>query len=90
MVIVITVIIMSELSMIYSLQIDITDPDETKTITLQVEIVITVDDALPSFQQNTFSFSLREDDEDGTELGDLGATDEGENTQDTLLCHSED
>ena len=50
--------------------------------------MITVDDALPSFQQNTFSFSLREDDEDGTELGDLGATDEGENTRDILLCHS--
>ena len=42
-----------------------------------MEIVTTGDDNAPEFTQETYSFSLREDAEDGTTIGDVDATDEG-------------
>ena len=47
-------------------------------VTLEVEIVSEVVDGPPQFAQLRYSFSIREDDEDGTELGDLRASDDGQ------------
>ena len=62
---------------LFIFQIVISDTEETEEITLEVEIVSEVADDPPRFARTRYSFSIREDDEDGTELGDLQASDDG-------------
>ena len=53
------------------------DSEETIDETLEVEIVMDTGDNPPEFSQETYSFSLREDASDGTEIGDVDASDDG-------------
>ena len=47
-------------------------------IFLEVEIVEETTDSPPEFTQDKYSFSINEDDEDRTELGEVEATDDGQ------------
>ena len=58
-------------------QIEISDTEHTLEITLEIEIVTEIADNPPRFAQARYSFPIREDDEDGTQLGDLRASDDG-------------
>ena len=59
-------------------QIKISDSEETVVEFLEVTIVTSQDDEPPEFSMDTYSFSLREDAEDGTEIGTVDATDDGQ------------
>ena len=59
------------------MQITVADSEETIEETIYVEIVTDTEDNQPEFTQDTYSFSIREDTADGTEIGDVDATDEG-------------
>ena len=64
------------------------DSEHILEITLEVEIVTDTEDSLPEFSQEIYSFSLREDAPDGTEIGDVDASDEGHygNTSSKKMC----
>lgn len=47
-------------------------------VIIEIRIVGPTDDDPPSFGQNEYTFSIREDDVDGTEIGDVEASDDGE------------
>ena len=63
---------------ISSSQITVSDGVETIDESILVEIVEQTVDQPPEFFRDRYSFAINEDDEDGTELGELRVTDAGE------------
>ena len=59
-------------------QFFISDDEDTIDPFIEVIVVTTTVDEPPSFARDSYSFSIREDTADGTELGDLDVTDDGE------------
>lgn len=49
----------------------------TLLVIIEIEVVGLTDDGPPSFGQNEYTFSIREDAADGTEIGDVEASDDG-------------
>lgn len=54
-----------------------TDSVNNVLVIIEIEVVGLTDDGPPSFGQNEYTFSIREDAADGTEIGDVEASDDG-------------
>lgn len=54
------------------------DGSATIDVILEVQIVDDETDEPPEFSRERYSFAINENDEDGTQLGELGVTDNGE------------
>ena len=59
------------------LQVNVSDPEVTERVSLEVEIVAITVDGPPSFEKDDYQFPVDEGVADGTELGDVEVTDNG-------------
>ena len=62
----------------FLLQFFVSDNEGQRSFSIEVEIVSATDDQPPSFSQDSYTYSIREDEKDGTEIGDLEVSDTGE------------